>query len=81
AALSKELRALTPFGGVVVATAAAEHAARSAWADAERPCPLLHLSPDPDPIAVRLDLRPWGHARVALSEEGGAGLAPRADLL
>ncbi|MGH7606236.1 MAG: dephospho-CoA kinase, partial [Gemmatimonadales bacterium] len=65
AALSKGVRALTPSGGVIVATAAAEHAARGAWADAGRPCPLLHLSPDPDPIAVRLDLRPWGHARVA----------------
>ncbi|MGH7531111.1 MAG: hypothetical protein ACREMN_12065, partial [Gemmatimonadales bacterium] len=64
-----------------VATAAGARAARRAWADAGRPCPLLHLAKDPDPVAVRLDLRPWGGARVALSDEGGAGLAPRADLL
>ncbi|HXM38798.1 MAG TPA: dephospho-CoA kinase [Gemmatimonadales bacterium] len=78
-ALHRELQAAT--AGVIVATAAAGAAARAAWAEADRPCPLLHLSPDPDPVAVRLDLRPWGHDRVALSEEGGAGLAPRADLL
>jgi hypothetical protein len=67
----------------IVATAAAAAGARTAWEAAvpPRPCRLYHLSPDPDPIAVRLDLRPWGHERVALSEEDGAGLAPRADLL
>lgn len=68
-------------GTVIVATAAAGAAARDAWADAGRPCLLLHLSRDPDPVAVRLDLRPWGHDRVALSEEDGAGLAPRPDLV
>ena len=41
---------------------------------------LLYLSEDPDPVAVRLDLRLWGGERVALVEEGRAGLAPRADL-
>jgi dephospho-CoA kinase len=80
-ALAKALRVTTPPPGAMVATAAAGAAARAAWVDAGRPCPLFHLSPDPDPVAVRLDLRPWGHARVALSEEDGAGLAPRADLL
>jgi len=67
----------------IVATAAAAEAARTAWDNAvpPRPCRLYHLSPDPDPIAVRLDLRPWGHDRIALSEEDGAGLAPRGDLL
>ena len=37
---------------------------------------------DPDPVAVRLDLRPWGKGPkpAALSEEGGTGLAPRADV-
>ena len=47
-----------------------------------RPGKLLYLSEDPDPIAVRLDLRPWGKGRVAvaLTEEGGTGLAPRADV-
>jgi len=31
---------------------------------------------------VRLDLRPWGKRPepVALTEEGGTGLAPRADV-
>ena len=78
-ALVKAVRAAAP--GVIVATAAAGPAAREAWVEAGQPCPLFHLSPDPDPVAVRLDLRPWGHDRIALSEEGGAGLAPRADLL
>ena len=67
----------------IVATTAAAVGARTAWDSAvpPRPCRLYHLSPDPDPIAVRLDLRPWGHDRIALSEEDGAGLAPRGDLL
>ena len=67
----------------IVATAAAGDGARAAWesADPPRPSRLYYLSPDPDPIAVRLDLRPWGQPRVALSEEDGAGLAPRADLV
>ena len=79
--LAKTLRAGTPLS--IVATPAAGEGARSAWDEAvpPRPCRLYHLSPDPDPVAVRLDLRPWGHERVALSEEDGAGLAPRADLL
>ncbi len=80
-ALPKALRARTPLS--IVATAAAADGARAAWEGAvpPRPCRLYHLSPDPDPVAVRLDLRPWGYDRVALSEEDGAGLAPRADLL
>ncbi|PYP12389.1 MAG: dephospho-CoA kinase [Gemmatimonadetes bacterium] len=79
--LAKTLRAGTPLS--IVATEAAAEGARTAWetADPPRPCRLYHLSPDPDPVAVRLDLRPWGHERVALSEEDGAGLAPRADLV
>ena len=79
--LGKALRAVTPLS--IVSTAAAADGARVAWEAAvpPRPCRLYHLSPDPDPIAVRLDLRPWGHERVLLSEEDGAGLAPRADLL
>jgi dephospho-CoA kinase len=80
-ALGKALRGERPLS--IVATAAAADGARTAWDSAvpPRPCPLYHLSPDPDPVAVRLDLRPWGHARIALSEEDGAGLAPRADLV
>jgi dephospho-CoA kinase len=77
----KALRAAAPGGGAIVATASAGDWARTAWEESGRPCPLFHLSFDPDPVAVRLDLRPWGHERVALSEEGGAGLAPRPDLL
>lgn len=79
--LAKTLRAGTPLS--IVATAAAGDDARDAWEHAvpPRPCRLYHLSPDPDPIAVRLDLRPWDHERIALSEEDGAGLAPRADLV
>lgn len=79
--LPKHLKAVTPLS--IVATTEAAEGARAAWEAAvpPRPCRLYHLSPDPDPIAVRLDLRPWGHDRVALAEEDGAGLAPRADLL
>jgi dephospho-CoA kinase len=79
--LAKTLKTGTPLS--IVATAQAADGARAAWeaADPPRPCRLYYLSPDPDPVAVRLDLRPWGHARVVLSEEDGAGLAPRADLL
>jgi dephospho-CoA kinase len=79
--LAKELRGERPLS--IVATAAAGEGTRLAWEAAipPRPCPLYHLSPDPDPVAVRLDLRPWGHDRIVLSEEDGAGLAPRADLL
>jgi len=79
--LAKILKAVTPLS--IVATAQAAEGARAAWEAAvpPRPCRLYHLSPDPDPVAVRLDLRPWSHDRVVLSEEDGAGLAPRADLL
>lgn len=77
--LAKSLRAKTP--GAIVTTAAANDAAKAAWEQAVRPCRLYQLSSDPDPVAVRLDLRPWGYERIALSEEDGAGLAPRADLL
>jgi dephospho-CoA kinase len=77
--LAKTLHAATP--GAIVATAAAIDAARVVWEHAVRPCRLYHLSSDPDPVAVRLDLRPWGHDRIVFSEEDGAGLAPKADLL
>jgi dephospho-CoA kinase len=63
-----------------VATAAAAPAAEQAWQQAGRPGVLVHLSDDPDPVAVRLDLRPWGYERVRLVEPGAAGLAPRPDL-
>ena len=80
AALTKALRAVQP--GAVIATEAASAAARAAWIEAGRPGKLLYLAADPDPIAVRLDLRPWGKGPepVALTEEGGTGLAPRGDV-
>jgi dephospho-CoA kinase len=74
----KALRAYKP--AAIVATAAASPAAHEAWTGAERPGALLHLAADPDPVAVRLDLRPWGHPAVALTEEGALGLPPRADV-
>jgi hypothetical protein len=64
----------------MLSTAAAAPAARRAWEESGRPGTLLYLSDDPDPIAVRLDLRPWGGELVALAEEGALGLPPRTDL-
>jgi dephospho-CoA kinase len=64
----------------IVATAAAARAAAQAWQRAGRPGVLAFLSDDPDPVAVRLDLRPWGYERLRLVEPDGAGLAPRPDL-
>src|SRR3989442_712214 len=51
-----------------------------AWQRAGRPGVLVLLSDDPDPVAVRLDLRPWGYERLRLAEPGAAGVAPRPDL-
>lgn len=81
-ALTKALRAMAPPARAVIATEAASAAVRAAWIDAGRPGTLLYLAEDPDPVAVRLDLRPWGKgpSPAALSEEGGTGLAPRADV-
>jgi dephospho-CoA kinase len=80
AALAKAMRAAQP--SATIATEAASVAARAAWIEAERPGKLLYLAADPDPVAVRLDLRPWGKGPepVALTEEGGTGLAPRSDV-
>ncbi len=80
AALAKAMRAAHP--AAVIATEAASAATRAAWNDAGRPGKLLYLADDPDPVAVRLDLRPWGKRAepLALTEEGGTGLAPRADV-
>jgi len=82
AALAKALRATQHPPGAIIATEAASAAARAAWIEAGRHGTLLYLAADPDPIAVRLDLRPWGKGPepVALTEEGGTGLAPRADV-
>jgi dephospho-CoA kinase len=64
----------------IVATAAAAPAAEQAWERAGRPGVLVSLSDDPDPVAVRLDLRPWRGGRLLLVEPGAAGLTPRSDL-
>jgi len=64
----------------IVATAAAARAAEQAWERVGRPGVLAYLSDDPDPVAVRLDLRPWGYERLRLVEPGAAGLKPRPDL-
>src|SRR2546426_2559784 len=64
----------------LVATARAAPAAQQAAGRAGRPGVLAALSNDPDPVAVRLDLRPWGAGRLLLVEPDAAGLAPRADL-
>jgi dephospho-CoA kinase len=64
----------------IVATAAAARAVEQAWERAGRPGVLACLSDDPDPVAVRLDLRPWGYERLRLVEPDATGLAPRPDL-
>src|SRR5579884_2658887 len=73
-------RAFAPPPDGTVATAAAAPAARAAWEQAGRPGVLACLSRDPDPVAVRLDLRPWDDDRLLLVEPDRAGAAPRADL-
>jgi hypothetical protein len=64
----------------VVATMDAGPDVQAAWEHAGRPGVLALLSDDPDPVAVRLDLRPWGHERLKLAEPDARGLAPRPDL-
>ncbi len=75
---------LATLGGVrpqaILATPRAAAATRDAWDQAGRPGTLVYLTDDPDPVAVRLDLRPWGGERLALTEEGATGSAPRTDL-
>jgi dephospho-CoA kinase len=78
-AITKAMRRAEP-PDAIVATAAAAAATEQAWAQQGRHGVLAALSDDPDPVAVRLDLRPWGYERVRLVEPGAAGLAPRADL-
>ena len=79
AAIAKALRHVQP-PDAIVATAAAAAAAEQAWEQEGRRGVMAALSDDPDPVAVRLDLRPWGYDRLRLVEPGAAGLAPRADL-
>jgi dephospho-CoA kinase len=64
----------------IVATPAAAAGAREAWIDAGRPGQLLTLGGDPDPLAVRLDLRPWGRDRALLGADDASGHAPRDDV-
>jgi len=77
-ALRRQVATLHP--AVLLASEPAVPAARQAWEDAGRPGALLYLSEDPDPVSVRLDLRPWGGERLALAEEGAVGGRPRVDL-
>jgi len=77
-ALVARFAALRP--GVALASARAASLARKAWLEAGRPGVLLYLTPGPDPVAARLDLRPWDGGRLALAEEGAVGDRPRADL-
>jgi dephospho-CoA kinase len=79
AAIDKAL-ARAEHPDAIVATAAAAAAVEAAWTRAGRRGILAALSDDPDPVAVRLDLRPWGYERLRLVEPGAAGLAPRVDL-
>ncbi len=79
-AVEKALARVAARPDAIVATAAAAAATERAWERAGRPGVLVHLSDDPDPVAVRLDVRPWGHDRLRLTEPGGHGLAPRPDL-
>jgi dephospho-CoA kinase len=64
----------------VIATPAAAPGAREAWLAVGRPGELLTLGGDPDPLAVRLDLRPWGRDRALLGADGATGHAPRDDV-
>jgi len=80
AALEKALGRPDERPDAIVAAHPAAAAAEQAWTRAGRPGVLTYLSDDPDPVAVRLDQRPWGYERLRLMEPGAAGLAPRSDL-
>src|SRR5204862_5342365 len=80
AAIDKALDRPGERPDAIVALHPAAPAAERAWTRAGRPGVLSYLSDDPDPVAVRLDLRPWGYERLRLMEPGAAGLAPRPDL-
>jgi len=64
ATLNHALAAPDARPDAIVATAAAARVAAQAWQRAGRPGVLAFLSDDPDPVAVRLDLRPWGYERL-----------------
>jgi dephospho-CoA kinase len=79
AAIAKAFHRSQPPDATVT-TAAAAATAEQVWRQEGRRGVLAALSDDPDPVAVRLDLRPWGYERLRLVEPGAAGLAPRSDL-
>src|SRR5213596_2964044 len=79
-AVEKALARADPPPDAIVATVGAAASVERAWERAGRPGLLVLLSDDPDPVAVRLDLRPWGADRLRLVEPGGRGVAPRPDL-
>lgn len=79
-AIAHALSQLDAAPDAIVATGAVAATTEEAWGRAGRPGVLVWLSDDPDPVAVRLDLRPWGHERLRLMEAGDAGLAPRPDV-
>src|SRR5256712_2961214 len=81
AALEKTLKRPDERPDAIVAAPAAAPAAEQAWTRAGHPGVLAYLSDDPDPVAVRLDLRPWGDERVRLVEPGAARVAPGAELV
>jgi dephospho-CoA kinase len=81
AAVRKALQRGAARPDAIVATGAAAAATEQAWERAGKPAVLVLLTDDPDPVAVRLDLRPWGYdSRLKLGEPGVAGVAPRPDL-
>jgi dephospho-CoA kinase len=79
-AVEKALAPTAPPPDAIVATVGAAATVERAWERAGRPGILVLLSDDPDPVAVRLDLRPWGAERLRLIEPGAHGAAPRPDL-
>src|SRR5438874_1330273 len=79
-AVEKALARADPPPDAIVATVGAAATVERAWERAGRPGLLVLLSDDPDPVAVRLDLRPWGADRLRLVEPGASGVAPRPDL-
>ena len=79
-AVEKALARADPTPDAIVATVGAAATVERAWERAGRPGLLVLLSDDPDPVAVRLDLRPWGADRLRLVEPGASGVAPRPDL-
>src|SRR3989440_926081 len=79
-AVENALARADPPPDAIVATVGAAASVERAWERAGRPGLLVLLSDDPDPVAERLDLRPWGADRLRLVEPGASGVAPPPDL-